>query len=154
VNKEGGSCEKPYDTICERFILAFLVGCLLFLFLRSGQSHIDGQDPPLKAPFQSSDKPGPENGYKFSEATPSGNWLAQADLDISQTHDPDVPVVLAGIRSYVGKGNWLKQLMIESVVLNSHTFQTVSAVKFGWIIISEEDFKAKKNLETARVRGY
>jgi hypothetical protein len=44
--------------------------------------------------------------------------------------------------------------MIESVVLNSHTFQTVSAVKFGWIIISEEDFKAKKNLEAARVRGY
>jgi hypothetical protein len=50
--------KNPTILYAKGFILAFLVGCLLFLFLRSGQSHIDGQDPPLKAPFQSSDKPG------------------------------------------------------------------------------------------------
>ena len=44
--------------------------------------------------------------------------------------------------------------MIQSVVLNNHVAKPVSAVKFGWIIITEQDFEARKNRDAAVVGGY
>lgn len=68
--------------------------------------------------------------------------------------NPDIPVVIAGIKSYVGKGNWRKQLMIESVVLKNRTLQAVLAVSFGWIIITQQDHIARRNREAALAHGY
>jgi hypothetical protein len=96
----------------------------------------------------------PANNYGFSNSTPSGNWSAQADIDLSQTNDPNVPVVIAGLRSYAGKGNWQKQLMIQSVILKNNTPNTVRSVKLGWIILTEKDRNARKNQEAALTKGY
>jgi len=113
-------------------LLAFIIlgVCLGILMIMSRQTDFVRAQSLQDRVFKQ-DEPNPANKYFFSEETPLGGWLAQADFDISQTHDPDVPAVIAGIRSYVGKGNWLKQLMIQSVVLNNHTAKSVSAVKFG-----------------------
>ncbi len=85
------------------------------------------------------EKQSPSNNYGFSEEAPSGDWSAQSDIDVSQSDDPNVPVVIAGIRSYAGKGRWGKHVMVESVVLKNQTEKAVEGVKFGWIIITEED---------------
>jgi len=94
------------------------------------------------------------NNYGFSEPSPAGDWVVRADFDISQSNDPDVPVVLAGIRMYGGKGAWQKQLMIESVTLSNRTQKQIQEVKLGWIILSEQDRKARKNREAALLDGY
>jgi len=99
-------------------------------------------------------RPKPENNYLFSESPPLGDWLFEsADMDIAQTHDPNNPVVIAGIRSYVGKGNWRKHLMIESIVLKNRTSKTIRAFKLGWLIMSAEDHRAGKNREAALLEG-
>ena len=133
------------------FVGAILITCFGFLLLisgRSSSSNLQGNQTFVR------DKPRPENAYRFSDSTPAGEWMAQPDIDTVQSNDPDSPVVIAGIRSYMGKGNWKKQLMIESVVLKNHTPQTVSAVRFGWIIITEMDRNQKKNREAALVQGF
>lgn len=99
------------------------------------------------------ERPNAANNYGFSEATPSGDWVAKADFDIFQSHD-SMPVVLAGIRTYNGKGAWRKQLMIESVTLKHQSQKSIDAVKLGWIIISEQDRNAGKNREAALLEGY
>ena len=95
----------------------------------------------------------PVNNYGFSESTPFGTWSARVEMDQTQSPDPYVPVVVASLRSYAGKGHWGKQLMIESVRLKNRTDRTVSAVKLGWIILSKESRLAGKNLEAALVKG-
>lgn len=97
--------------------------------------------------------PSPANNYLFSETTPSGDWLAQAEFDMFQTTDPNTPVVIAAIRSYIGKGDFRKHLMIESVVLKNRTAKAIRGFKLGWIIITEEDRKAGKNREAALTEG-
>lgn len=93
------------------------------------------------------------NNYGFSETTPSGDWVAQADFDIFQSND-SMPVVLAGIRTYTGKGAWRKQLMIESVTLKNQSQKSIDAVKLGWIILSEQDRNSGRNREVALLEGY
>lgn len=95
----------------------------------------------------------PANNYGFSEITPLGAWSAQADIDRAQLDDPNVPVVVAGLRIYAGKGDWRKQLMIQSVTVSNRSLKAVAKVKLGWIIISQEDRNARKNQEAALVRG-
>jgi hypothetical protein len=65
-----------------------------------------------------------------------------ADFDINQTHDPTIPVVIAVIKSYVGKGNWRKHLMIERIVLKNRTSKAIKTYKLAWIIMSAEDQNA------------
>lgn len=96
----------------------------------------------------------PANNYGFSEATPFGSWSAQADIDTTQLDDPHVPVVIAGFRVYAGKGDWGKQLMIQSVTVTNRSSKAVAKVKLGWIIISKEDRHARKNQEAALVKGH
>ena len=96
----------------------------------------------------------PANNYGFSETTPVGAWSAQADIDTAQLDDPQVPVVVAGFRIYAGKGDWRKQLMIQSVTVTNRSSKAVSKVKLGWIIISKEDRNARKNQEAALVKGH
>ena len=95
----------------------------------------------------------PINNYGFSESTPFGTWSVRVEMDQTQSPDPYVPVVVASLRSYAGKGNWGKQLMIESVTLKNRTDRTVAAVKLGWIILRKESRLAGKNLDAALVRG-
>jgi hypothetical protein len=95
----------------------------------------------------------PVNNYGFSESTPFGTWSARVEIDQTQSPDPYVPVVVASLRSYAGKGHWGKQLMIESVRLKNRTDRSVAAVKLGWIILSKESRLTGKNLEAALVRG-
>lgn len=134
-------------------VCAVLIGCFGFLLLESDPSQANPQNP-VRKPTPTKDKPRPDNAYHFSDPTPSGDWLGQPDIDILQSNNPDIPVVIAGIKSYVGKGNWRKQLMLESVVLKNRTFQAVSAVKFGWIIITEQDNNARKNRDAAMAHGF
>lgn len=100
------------------------------------------------------EKQSPSNNYGFAEEAPSGDWSAQSDIDVSQSDDPNVPVVIAGIRSYAGKGRWGKHVMVESVILKNHTEKSVEAVKFGWIIITEEDRIAYRNRDAALIQGF
>jgi hypothetical protein len=95
----------------------------------------------------------PANNYGFSEATPFGEWTARVDIDPTQSPDPYVPVVVSGVRSYAGKGAWGRQLMIESVTLKNRTPRMVTGVRLGWIILSDESRRARKNKEAAMVRG-
>jgi hypothetical protein len=77
-------------------------------------------------------RPKSDNNYLFSEPPPLGNWLFQAaDIDTDQTHDPTLPVVIAAIRSYVGKDNWRKHLMIESIVLKNRTDKAIRDYRLG-----------------------
>jgi hypothetical protein len=94
----------------------------------------------------------PANNYGFSEATPSGDWSAQVDLDSAQLDDPRVPVAVAGLKIYAGKGNWGKQRMIQSVTLAHRTPKAVAKVRLGWIIITKEAREARKNQEAALVK--
>jgi hypothetical protein len=119
----------------------------------SKSSSITLQDQTRK-PESNSDKPGPENGYRFSEPTPSGAWLAEPDIDAAQSNDPSNPVIIAGISAYVGKGNWRKQLMVDGLTLKNRSSKSTKAVRFGWIIITEQDVKAKRNRVAALAQGY
>jgi hypothetical protein len=65
------------------------------------------------------DKRSPANNYGFSEEAPGGDWSAQSDIDVTQSNDPNVPVVIAGIRSYAGKGKWGKHVMVERSLLRT-----------------------------------
>lgn len=47
----------------------------------------------------------PANNYGFSESTPFGTWSARVEIDQTQSPDPYVPVVVASLRSYAGKGH-------------------------------------------------
>lgn len=141
-------------TLYGKLLLSTIVtGCFALFLLIPGPGRANSQDPVHKL-TATKDKPGPENAYHFSDETPSGDWLAQPDIDFLQSNNPDIPVVIAGIKSYVGKGNWLKQLMLESVVLKNRTFHSVSKVKFGWIIITVQDHYARKNREAAVAHGF
>ncbi|MBA3356981.1 MAG: hypothetical protein H0U18_13790 [Pyrinomonadaceae bacterium] len=104
--------------------------------------------------LEQTEKPSAANNYGFSERSPSGDWVVRADFDVFQSNNPDVPVVLSGIRSYTGKGAWLRQLMIESVILNNRTAKPVERVKLGWIIMTEQDRNAGKNREAALIQGH
>ena len=92
--------------------------------------------------------------YGFSEATPPGDWAAIAEFDVSQTSDPDVPVVIVGLSSYSGKGQWAKQLMVDEVSLRNRSPNPVRFVRLGWIIISAEDRKAGKKRSAALREGF
>ena len=126
-----------------------LTGVIVLLTLNSNKPRTVAQiSRPMKP-----NKPLPENNYFFTELTPAGDWLAEPDFDITQTHDPTVPGVIAAIRSYVGKGNWRRHLMIESIVLKNRLPVAISKFRLGWIIISEEDLKTGKNRDAALLAG-
>jgi hypothetical protein len=65
-----------------------------------------------------------------------------------------MPVIIVAIRTYVGKGNWRKHQMIESIVLKNRSPKAIAAFKLGWIVLSEGDYQAKKNREAALLEGY
>jgi hypothetical protein len=69
--------------------------------------------------------------YGFSETTPQGSWAAIAEFDISQTDDPNTPVVIVGLASYGGKGQWAKQVMVDEVTVRNRTSNFVKSVKLG-----------------------
>lgn len=69
--------------------------------------------------------------YGFSEATPPGRWAAIAEFDVTQTNDPDIPVVIVGLASYAGKGEWAKQLMVDDVTLRNRSGNLIESVKLG-----------------------
>ena len=96
----------------------------------------------------------PANNYGFSEPAPFGDWAAVFDIDGSQTEDPNVPVVITGLRSYAGKGKWQRHLMLQSAILKNNTPNRVRAIKLGWIILTAEDRNARKNQEAALAKGY
>jgi hypothetical protein len=133
---------------------AVLLCCFGTLIVNSSQPSYASTQEPVRKLNMTRGTPLPENAYHFSEATPAGDWVAQPDIDIFQSNNPDIPVVIAGVRSYVGKGNWRKQLMLENVVLKNRTPQAVKAVRFAWIIITEEDHNARKNREAAVAQGF
>lgn len=147
--------KKDAENVC-RLVFSILVVSATFTFLVVGLRHakfVSAQESGASKKEQRP-KPGPENNYFFSEHGPAGDWLFEsADMDIAQAHDPNNPVVIAGIRSYVGKGNWRKHLMIESIVLKNRTSKTIRAFKLGWIIMSAEDHRAGKNREAALLEG-
>jgi hypothetical protein len=75
----------------SRTLQSIMVLVLLALFcgLSFAQTNKPAQ-PDVRQP------PSPENHYYFTEPSPSGNWLFRtADLDIQQTQDPGVPVIVA-----------------------------------------------------------
>lgn len=92
--------------------------------------------------------------YGFSEITPPGQWSAVAEFDVSQTNDPDIPVVIVGLGSYAGKGAWAKQLMVDNVTLRNRTEKQITAVKLGWIMITAADREAGKNRNAALRDGF
>lgn len=145
---------KHLATPSKVLVVTLLIAGFALLMVRTSRSNaISLQDSTNKA-APHPDKPTPQNGYRFSDVTPSGDWLAQPDADVLQSSNPQNPVVIAGLRSYVGKGNWRKQLMIDSVILKNQTSRSVKAVRLGWIVITEEALKVKKNREAALVQGY
>jgi len=116
--------------------------------------HADFVLPEANANANQNQRPGPENNYFFSEPTPSGDWFFRgADFDIQQAHDDRNPVGIGGITSYMGKGNWLRHLMIESIVLINRQPTPITGFKLGWIIMSAEDHDAGKNREAALLAG-
>jgi hypothetical protein len=92
--------------------------------------------------------------YGFSEITPPGKWSAVAEFDVSQTNDPDIPVVIVGLGSYAGKGAWAKQLMVDNVTLRNRTQKQLRSVKLGWIIITVANREAGKNRNAALRDGF
>lgn len=135
------------------FVLLTLFTFLLFAIMVK-PNHGNLASAQWDQDFNLDKAPNAGNNYGFSEASPLGDWVVRADFDVFQSNDPDVPVVLAGIRTYTGKGAWRKQLMIEGVTLNNRTPKVIQAVKFGWIIMTEQDRNARKNREAALVEGY
>jgi hypothetical protein len=99
-------------------------------------------------------KPDPSKNYGFSEATPEGNWIAGVDFDVQQTSDPEVPVVVTGVRSYAGKGSFGKQVMVDSVVLRNRSLKLLKSVTLGWILITDADRQAGKNLQGSLKEGH
>jgi len=140
----------PLSSLLAFLILALCLGILTIAALQNDL--VRGQSSRNSASIR--ETPNPDNNYLFTEATPGGDWLAQSDFDISQTNDSEIPVVIAGARTYMGKGKWQKQLMIQEVVLKNHTDKRVSAITFGWIIITEKDFQLRKNRDAALIEGY
>lgn len=132
-------------------ILIALSAASIFLMSLSGSSRTTSL---AQKDASNQHKPSPENAYNFSEITPSGDWLAQPDIDVSQSEDPSVPVVIAGFSSYTGKGPWRKQLMIESVILKNRMPKRVTGIRFGWIIITERANREKRNREAALLQGH
>ncbi|HSE30606.1 MAG TPA: hypothetical protein VLA93_03410 [Pyrinomonadaceae bacterium] len=92
--------------------------------------------------------------YGFSETTPPGTWAAIADFDISQTRDPDIPVIIVGLSSYAGKGLWAKQIMVDEVTIRNRSATSIDSVRLGWIIIRDEDRRAGKNRRAALRDGF
>lgn len=133
------------------FALLLVTGCLGMLIIKARD--VDFVLAQAKKNPKEDKRPSPENNYLFSEATPAGDWLGQAEFDISQ-YDPKMPVIIVGIRSYVGKGNWRKHLMIESIVLKNRSPNAIKSFRLGWIIMTEEDRIARKNREAALLEGY
>jgi len=99
-------------------------------------------------------QPGPDNNYYFSEPGPAGNWFFRgADFDTNQTNNASLPVVIGGVTMYMGKGNWLKYLMIESIVLVNRSGKPIKAFRLNWIIMTVEDHSAGKNRDAALLEG-
>lgn len=92
--------------------------------------------------------------YGFTEITPAGKWHAAADFDISQTHDPDVPVVIVAMSSYAGKGAWAKQFMVDEVTIKNNSSNPIKSVRLGWIILNDADRTAGKNRRAALREGF
>ena len=98
-------------------------------------------------------KPKPENNYFFTERGPSGDWFFEvADFEL-QSRDPNIPVVIGGIGSYMGRGDWQKHLMIENIVLVNRTPKVIKSFRLGWIIMSAEDHRVGKNREASLLEG-
>ena len=111
--------------------------------------------PPAKATSKKLDtkKPAPENRYFFTDPTPSGEWSARVETDPDQRVDPYAPVAVVSVRSYAGKGQWGRQLMIESISLKNRTAGKISGVKVAWIILSKESRNARRNRDAALVEN-
>jgi len=99
-------------------------------------------------------RPGPENNYYFSEPGPAGNWFFPgADFDTNQTNNANLPVVIGGLTMYMGKGDWLRHLMIESIVLRNRSGKPIKAFRLSWIIMTDEDRRLGKNRDAALLAG-
>ena len=132
-------------------VFVLLCACLSALaFLRSGSTTVVTDNNALASRQEQSPM---QKDYGFSVTTPKGNWSATADIDLQQTDDPNIPVAVVGVRSYAGKGDWGRQLMIDTVTIHNRSAKAVSAVKLGWVILNAEVRAAGKNREAALVQG-
>lgn len=119
-----------------RVVFGFSIICLAAFPVNSEVSGQAGTRP----------RPGPENNYYFSEAGPAGDWFFRgADFDINQTANASLPVVIGGLSMYMGKGNWLRHLMIESIVLRNRSGKPIEAFRLSWIIVTVEDHSPGKD---------
>src|SRR6266536_3494706 len=92
--------------------LVLLVSCLGFLIIKARHVDLASAQETKKPKEDQRPKPKPENNYFFTEHGPVGDWFFEsADMEL-QSRDPNIPVVIGGIRSYMGRGDWLKHLMI------------------------------------------
>ena len=160
-NPNSGSQEAEMSRFCKANILKFLAavaaGIMVVTVIAIAAKRkplTNNQPSPAKATKElNTKKPTPENRYFFTDPTPFGEWTARVETDPDQRVDLYAPVAVASIRSYAGKGQWGRQLMIESISLKNRTIGKISGVKVAWIILGKESRNARRNRDAALVEN-
>ena len=110
----------------------------LILPLTSGLSQTVKEVADKPCPQPKLTRPAADYSRYFTEASPKGKWYVSASGDPSQASDNDVPVLVMGVQSLLGRGE-SADLIVNRVVLKNKTQRTIKAVKLRWLLTAGED---------------
>lgn len=80
-----------------------------------------------------------DDDLKVKEEKPRGKWGAGLVMDVNQSNDPSVPVVVDAIQSLSGGGKYRGVAKIKRVVIKNRGPKVVSSVQLRWTVASLQD---------------
>ena len=120
----------------HRVVLVPFLALVLPLTLGLSQTTQEVVDKPCPQPKQG--RPAADYSRYFTEASPKGKWYVSASGDPSQASDTNVPALVMGVQSLLGRGE-SADLIVNRVVLKNVTQRTIRSVKLRWMLTTGEE---------------
>jgi hypothetical protein len=116
--------------------LTLFLALILPLTSGFGQTVTEVANKPCPQPKEG--RPTADYSRYFTERSPKGKWYVSASADPSQASYNDVPVLIMGVQSLLGRGE-SADLIVNKVVLRNTTQRTIKALRLRWQLTTGED---------------
>jgi hypothetical protein len=79
------------------------------------------------------------NDEDLKVETVPGKWMLGSVIDLKQTQDYSVPVIVSGFKTVYGQGKYLRRVKIPQVKIENRSQRVLQSVRLRWAITNYDD---------------